>query len=394
MKYFLLILFLIFAISKVDSQPKQGRVGVQQIDVLVIGGTAPGIGAAIQSARKGLQTMLLVRGNRLGDDLDKLDTASGIGLAGEYLKGLASGDSRDVVLSKLTKAHKNLTIAHDLKIITMNQTSSGWNIKLSDSSSILSQVIVEIDKVLYADYKEPKRFKDYAMRNSLYGDLARTAIGVPTRYKVMGDFPLDRFVDPARKNVVILPMGWGRGDFLIGQVAGAIANSCVKYKNTGMDVREVQTEMLALGSSFLDFHDHEREHPHYKMFQRVLVTGILKIMEINYAAYFEPEKIVDVKQIKAGFTAYYPKSHLWFQNHTAGNLSTSDVLDLFRFTTNQGEALNLQIASDWQGKLGLKSSFNEDRDITREEFAVLIDTYLDPFKVKVDIAGKIRVTSK
>lgn len=366
------------------------KVGIQQIDVLVIGGTAPGIGATIQLARKGLQTMLLVRGNQLGDDLNKLDTASGIGLAGEYLKGLASGDSRNVVLGKLTKQHKNLRIAYDLKIITMNQTSSGWNIKLSDSSSILSQVIVEIDKALYANYKEPTGFKDYAMRSSLYGELARTAIGVPTRYKVMGDFPLGRFIDPYRKNVIILPMGWGQGDFLIGQVAGAIANSCVKQKNTGMDVREVQTEMLASGSSILDFHDHEREHPHYKVFQRILATGILNIMEVNYAAYFEPEKIVDIKQIKAGFTEYYPKSHLWFQNHTAGNLSTSDVLDLFRFTTNQGEALNLQIASDWQGKLGLKSSFNEDRDITREEFAVLVDTYLDPFKVKVDIAGKIR----
>jgi hypothetical protein len=125
------------------------------------------------------------------------------------------------------------------------------------------------------------------------------------------------------------------------------------------------------------------------MFQRILATGILNIMELNYAAYFLPQTVVDVKQIKEGFTAYYPKSHLWFQNHTAGNLNISDVLDLFRFTTNQGEALNLQIASDWQPKLGLKTPFNIDRDITREEFAVIVDTYLDPFKVRVDIDGKI-----
>ena len=77
MKYTFLIILMITTISEVDSQPKQGRVGVQQVDVLVIGGTAPGIGAAIQSARKGLQTMLLVRGNHLGDDLDKPDSASG-----------------------------------------------------------------------------------------------------------------------------------------------------------------------------------------------------------------------------------------------------------------------------------------------------------------------------
>lgn len=391
MKYILLILFLTIAIGEVDSQPKQGRVGVLQVDVLVIGGTAPGIGAAIQSARKGLQTMLLVRGNHLGDDLDKLDSASGIGLAGEYLKGLASGDSRDEILNKLTKPYKNLKIAYDLKIITMNNTLAGWDVKLDDSSSIHAQVIVEIDKALYADYKEPTGMPNIAMRSSLYGDLARTAIGVPTRYQVMGDFPLKRFIDPAKKNFVMLVPGWGRGDFLIGQVAGAIANSCVKHRTTGMDVREVQTEMLALGSSILDFHDHEREHPHYKMFQRVLATGILNIMELNYAAYFLPQTIVNVKQIKEGFTAYYPKSHLWFQNHTAGNLSISDVLDLFRFTTNQGEALNLKIASDWQGKLGLKTTFNIDRDITREEFAVLVDTYLTPFKVRVDIDGKIIV---
>jgi hypothetical protein len=254
MRYILLILFLIIAISEVDSKPKQGRIGVQQIDVLVIGGTAPGIGAAIQSARKGLQTMLLVRGNHhLGDDLDKLDSASGIGLAGEYLKGLASGDSRGEVLNKLTNPYKNLKIVYDLKIITMNNTLARWDVKLDDSSSIQAQVIVEIDKALYADYKEPTGMPNIAMRSSLYGDLARTAIGVPTRYQVMGDFPLKRFIDPAKKNFVMLVPGWGRGDFLIGQVAGAIANSCIKHKTTGMDVREVQTEMLAVGSSLLDF---------------------------------------------------------------------------------------------------------------------------------------------
>jgi hypothetical protein len=391
MKYILSILFLIIAISEVNSKPKQGRVGVHQVNVLVIGGTAPGIGAAIQSARKGLQTMLLVRGNYLGDDLDKLDSASGIGLAGEYLKSLASGDSRGEVLNKLTKPYKNLKIAYDLKIITMNNTSAGWDVKLDDSSSIQAQVIVEIDKALYADYKEPTGMLDVAMRHDLYGDMTRTAIGVSTRYIVMGNFPLKRFVDPAKKNFVMLVPGWGEGDFLIGQVAGAIANSCVKHKTTGMDVREVQTEMMAVGSSFLDFHNHEKEHPHYKMFQRVLLTGILNLIYMSNGTFFSPDKFVDVQQIREGFTAYYPKSHLWFQNHTAGNLSISDVLALFRFTTNQGEALNLRIASDWQGKLGLKTTFNIDRDITREEFAVLVDTYLDPFKVRVDIDGKIIV---
>lgn len=52
-------------------------------------------------------------------------------------------------------------------------------------------------------------------------------------------------------------------------------------------------------------------------------------------------------------------------------------------------SLDAQIQSEWNGKLKFTSTFNSERAITRREFALLLDTYLNPFDMKVDITGKL-----
>jgi hypothetical protein len=51
--------------------------------------------------------------------------------------------------------------------------------------------------------------------------------------------------------------------------------------------------------------------------------------------------------------------------------------------------LKVNLQKDWQDKYKFTQSFDVNRPITRLEFAVLINKYLNPFARKIDLEGNM-----
>jgi hypothetical protein len=139
---------------------------------------------------------------------------------------------------------------------------------------------------------------------------------------------------------------------------------------------------------FDSLNDLKLDDPDFMVFQRIFATGLLR--PANYSPggiTADPEKTVNIKNIVNAFTDYYKSSVLWFEKHPMGTMSVAEALELLFVISHN--SLDAQIQSEWNHKLKFTSTFNSERPITRREFAVLLDAYLNPFDMKVDITGKL-----
>lgn len=163
MKKVLLFVFYIGIFSQVNAQKSQ------QTDVLIIGGSTSGTMAGIQSARMGVETMIVEETPWLGGML----TSAGVsaidgnhnmpsGLWGEFREQIRNhyGGADKVstgwvsntlfepsvgqkILRKMCDAEKNLTIIFDTKLIDIKQVTNGWQVKLSDGKIIQTKILID-----------------------------------------------------------------------------------------------------------------------------------------------------------------------------------------------------------------------------------------------------------
>jgi len=62
---------------------------------------------------------------------------------------------------------------------------------------------------------------------------------------------------------------------------------------------------------------------------------------------------------------------------------------LLMYTATRGEELRRAIEKDWKTEFGFKNNYDAKRPISRYELAVLMDTYLKPFSVRIDLDGNL-----
>jgi len=170
----------------------------------------------------------------------------------------------------------------------------------------------------------------------------------------------------------------------IGQVAGLIASESIKTNKSTheVDIRVIQKKILNKGGYIQPFLDVDKKHPHFKAFQRIGSTGILRGTGLNVGwsnqTWFYPEKNVDYDLFIKDISDYLNTQKFF--------LKSMNLKDIFSWIQNIKNN-PIDFLKDWK-ELGLEN-YDTSRDIKRGELAVILDYYLNPFEKKINFSGEI-----
>jgi hypothetical protein len=183
----------------------------------------------------------------------------------------------------------------------------------------------------------------------------------------------------------------------LGQGVGATAAFCAFFKTTTkhLNVRIIQGEILDYKGYLMPFTDILQKDVHFRAIQQVSITGMLKgIPKTSGNAieiHFEPNDVVSTEEIKPVLTELYTRGFLWFNKEKPGEKFTvGNLLSLISdYTLTDPKNLQIYLQKAWASQFKLTGSFDLNRPVTRLEFAVLVNKYLNPFAKTVDLSGGI-----
>ncbi|MDB5152971.1 MAG: FAD-dependent oxidoreductase [Mucilaginibacter sp.] len=183
----------------------------------------------------------------------------------------------------------------------------------------------------------------------------------------------------------------------LGQGVGATAAFCAFFKTTTkhLNVRIIQGEILDHKGYLMPLTDIPQKDVHFRAIQQVSATGMLKgIPKTNGNAieiHFEPNDMVSTEEIKPVLTELYTRGFLWFNKEKPGEKFTvGNLLSLISdYTLTDPKNLQIYLQRAWTSQFKLTGSFDLNRPVTRLEFAVLVNKYLNPFAKTVDLSGRI-----
>jgi hypothetical protein len=182
----------------------------------------------------------------------------------------------------------------------------------------------------------------------------------------------------------------------LGQGVGATAAFCAFFKTTTkhLRVRIIQGEILDYKGYLVPVTDISQKDSHWRAIQQVCATGLLKgVQKTNggkVEIHFEPDDVVNTEEIKPFLLEIYTRAFLWFNKEkprdkfTLGNL-LSLISD---YTLTDPKTLQLHLQKVWTSQFKLTGAFDLNRPVTRLEFAVLANKYLNPFAKTVDLSGR------
>ena len=184
---------------------------------------------------------------------------------------------------------------------------------------------------------------------------------------------------------------------VVGQGAGTVAAFCAFYKTTTskLNVRSVQGELLDFKGYLLPFTDIPLTDPNFRAIQQVGATGLLqgisKINGKNAAILFRPDTTVSTAEVEPVIKEIYTRAFLWFNKTKPGAQFTVGNLLSFisEITLSDPETLQKTLEKQWQANYKFTQAYDLNRPITRREFAVLTNKYLNPFARTVDLTGKL-----
>ncbi|MFD2161563.1 FAD-dependent oxidoreductase [Paradesertivirga mongoliensis] len=372
--------------------------------VVVVGSTPSAMSAAIQAARSGVKTLLIDAGRFDVITLASSDQAINGGFYQEFKKHADSLQKSPVtaktfspeftaqVFKKWTDTVKNLTVLPNASIRKIEKSKKGWEIDLKDRE-IKAEVIVDATQtqsvIPIALAKLDKEDK-VSLINPASSYLYRTSVafGAGANFEPV---PIFKLINTGADNLITTFPG-GETNFLTGQAAGATAAYCVFFNtNTNnLSVRKIQTELLSYKSQIIRFDDLSDTDSAKVALQHIGVTGILPARSQNGRLLFLPQAPVSTDEIKPALKQYYSRSHVWFLDHKEDKLKLETALDLIKFLASRGEELNREVEKAWKTSLKLTGSYDLKKELTRRELAILLDTYLQPYSVEVDLQGNVR----
>lgn len=179
----------------------------------------------------------------------------------------------------------------------------------------------------------------------------------------------------------------------LGQAAGTLAALSVKQKTdvAKVAVRDVQKEILDAGGYILPYLDLKKDDVHFKALQRIGATGILKGVGKNVGwsnqTWFNADSMVLVSELLQGLKEFDPEFKFEINENELSIGSASGLIAQLSVYYNKSMINEETIKREW-GKLHLLQ-FESKRSISRKEFSVLLDYYINPFNLKqVDIHGR------
>jgi hypothetical protein len=180
----------------------------------------------------------------------------------------------------------------------------------------------------------------------------------------------------------------------IGQAAGVMASLSIQedIPPAKLEVRKVQSQLLEAGGYLLPYLDVPKDHPRFKVYQRIGATGILKGTGMNVGwenqTWFFPDKELSQSDldhalsVMLAFDNISPpaslRNHdilLWFIKLPSSISSNKPEPDWIKNTKSLSEFLGVEIAPM--------------ANISRGNFALLLDVMIDPFnRQPIDLYGK------
>ncbi|HEY8928200.1 MAG TPA: FAD-dependent oxidoreductase [Mucilaginibacter sp.] len=433
----LLLFLLIFEYSALRAQ-------TIKTDVVVIGGTPSGMAAAIQSSRSRLKTVLVINGYSLKDNLPagdaEITTNSNLssGIWGEFRhcvrqtqsKGTGADtswnaplklniDTGIAILNRISDTVKNLTVNADAKFSQIKKDGDRWEVMFSDGKNTLeikAKVVIDAtaDGGIALKAGGKLRYPFYGKTdggNNIYRTSIAAAESLPTDMFApsAGNYPqypayfvplyavvannldnvlVTEMAIPGKRDIQYLPF-----QLQLGQGVGATAAYLAFFKTTTqhLNVRIIQGEILDFKGYLLPIADIKQTDVEWRAVQQVSASGLLRGKEINNKFLFMPDSTVNTAEIKPVLTEIYTRAFLWFNKEKPGDKFTvgNTLSFISDYTLTDPLILNRSMQKAWKGVYKFQSDFDVNRPITRLEFAVLANKFLNPFARTVDLSGRL-----
>jgi len=414
-------------------------------DVLVIGGTPSGMAAAIQCARSNVKTILISRRDWMeaamqqGTLYIKAGANLPTGFWGEYNQKVKDFYTNTTgydapngialkfdlptgmnILKQIADTVKKLTIKTNTQFTEIKKDGTSWDVTITENgitNIIEAKIVIDATEkgevVIKAGATLPKPF-DTESDGAI--NLTRTAIAVadlsetpklkknrdadyfqtfgysiPMRDVVVRDADnllITEKVLPFNDNVSFLPVA-----LALGQGVGTVAAYVAFFKTTtkNLKVRTIQQELLDFKGYLVPFTDIKRDDKYIRAVQQIGATGMLKGGYHNDNLLFMPDAIVTTAEIKPVLTEIYSRAFIWFNKEKPAELFTQgNLLSLIsEFTLTEPQTLRTTMQRDWKAKYNFNTDFDLNKPVTRLEFAVLVNQFLNPFARTVDLQGNI-----
>jgi hypothetical protein len=410
-------LFLILSLFTPGLQAQTIKTGV-----LVVGNTPAGVSAAIQSARSGAKTTYLTQSLSVNPVFAEEDLQYLWNIRNHYfLKERKKSKVTDSIIAtkiNLLKATdlikniadtvKNLSLNHNNVIDEITKDGKGWEVRLKGGQKIKTDVIVDAtDKLSLASLLriDLKKLVSIPLKSDNPFDSKLVRSGLATGYlelanneRSIASIPPGALIPAGFENFIVIPKQIGQVKperMGLGQAAGTIAAYCAFFKTTTktINIRVVQGELLAFDAVLIPYSDIDLKDPNFKAFQQLGLSGLMKLNMVKEGNInkikFDTAGTITAAELKAPMKEFYTRSQIWFADNKADTLTIGDAISLFMFTATRGEELKKEIEEGWKVSFKFNSKFDLKRNISRKEFGILADRYLQPFNVRVDPAGNL-----
>ncbi|MGX5819261.1 FAD-dependent oxidoreductase [Chitinophaga lutea] len=177
----------------------------------------------------------------------------------------------------------------------------------------------------------------------------------------------------------------------IGQAAGALAAVALRQQAepSATDIRAVQQALLESRAYIMPFIDVPLSNPHFAAIQRIGATGVLRGSGVPFQwanqTWFYPAREVSGFELVNGLRPYFPGLREYW-SATGEPLTVKTLLDI---CNKAGVAVTLQNLSDNWKRLSLTGAPTPETVLDRESAAVLVDHFLQPFRIPVGFDGQL-----
>ncbi|WP_428328191.1 FAD-dependent oxidoreductase [Mucilaginibacter sp.] len=440
----LILVLLVFNTSVIYAQ-------TFKTDVLVIGGTASGTAAALQCAHSKVKTILVTDATELGafpktgmitiDESNNVNTGTWHEFRTRVLDMEKKPKSADTinnqltfepgmgasVLKSMTDTVKNLSIYLNTPFVSIKKDGDRWGVNFTQNGKTLTikaRVLIDAtpngDIAIQAGGKLPVAFDNFKDNGGLMLYRTSIAAGVAIPGQLYTDaqhpqnnypqypaycIPISTVIVRDAENILItekaLP-GEKSSDYLpiqlqLGQGVGTIAAYCAFFKTTtkNLNVRAIQGELLDFKGYLLPFADVSQKSQTWRAIQQVCATGLLRGKQKVYNGHaqflFMPDSGVTTSEIKPVLTEIYTRAFLWFNKEKPGEAFTvgNTVSLISDYTLTDPQVLQKTLQQNWKTKYKFTLAFDTNRPVTRLEFTLLMNQFLNPFVRTVDLSGRL-----
>lgn len=409
--------------------------------VLVFGDGIDAYAAAIQSAKSKLNTVWIWESVNPADGLlkgispqpgnitshhnldagvwaDLLATSMGNNQRSDSLASLVKRRiNPQLILNAMEEelvAYPHLLVIRGGQIQSAKKRRRNWRIQLTDRRQFTIHTVVDatdngqIGKLAgLPDWKERTTLTEEYFDSTVFLPLARTGVAVSdVNHSHPYTIPLGTLIPAGNhnlfytKNTKIAPAhavdAWNTLPLLahIGQAVGAAAGYVAFYRTTSdkIEVRQIQGELLQYGGRLLPFQDILQEDPHFGAIQRIGATGLLrpKISDGGKKRYlFEPDSTVSTAELRPTLNQLFSRSAVWFADHQSNQLTLAELMSLIKYIGHRGNELEALIEKNWERQFKFPGNYDPSMIVSRRHVAVLLDAYVKPFDVRVDLSGRI-----